>query len=110
MKSVLTGLRAWTVQRVSAAYLLFFLLFMLAWVAVHHPMSEAQWRAWVTSGGMREATMLFFAALLAHMWVGLRDVVLDYVKPLLVRTAVLGVLALGLAALGSWVALILIPA
>jgi succinate dehydrogenase / fumarate reductase membrane anchor subunit len=110
MRMILSGLRAWTVQRLTAVYLLLFLLFALVRVAWHPPASYAQWHAWVTSGGVRPAMMLFFAALLVHTWVGLRDVLLDYVKSPSLRAAALGILAMGLAALGSWVLQILINA
>ena len=39
---------------------------------------------------------LFFAALLAHMWVGLRDVLLDYARPARLRQVLLWLVALGL--------------
>lgn len=44
---ILSGLRAWTVQRLSALYLLVFLLFAVARIAGEPPQSYAQWRAWV---------------------------------------------------------------
>jgi succinate dehydrogenase / fumarate reductase membrane anchor subunit len=36
---------------------------------------------------MRLGTLFFFAALLYHAWVGMRDIVMDYVKPVGVRLA-----------------------
>ena len=45
---------------------------------------------------------VFGAALLAHAWVGLRDVILDYVRPAALRLSLLGLLALALATLGVW--------
>jgi succinate dehydrogenase / fumarate reductase membrane anchor subunit len=55
---------------------------------------------------MEVAVLLFFVALLLHGWIGLRDVVIDYVHPLGLRMAVLGAVALGQIALGLWVAVI----
>ena len=54
------------------------------------------------SPGVSVSATVFFAALLAHAWVGLQDVILDYVGPVAFRVFVLAVLALGLAALGVW--------
>jgi succinate dehydrogenase / fumarate reductase membrane anchor subunit len=45
---------------------------------------------------------------LLHAWVGVRDVVLDYVHPLGLRLAVLGAAVAGLVFLGLWTALILV--
>ena len=74
---------------------------------VAHPVAGyVQWRDWVAAPGVSLAFLVFFASLLVHMWVGLRDVVLDYAKPSL-RNALLGVLALGLLGLGAWLLVIL---
>ena len=47
-------------------------------------------------------------ALLAHAWVGIRDVVLDYVRPLPLRLFLLSMIVLALALLGAWVVLIVV--
>ncbi len=99
-----TGLPAWLVQRASALYLLLFLLFVLVSLwrqPVHH---HADWMLWLARPGMREALALFFAALLAHLWVGLRDVLLDYARPARLRPGLLAVLAAGLCGLALWAA------
>ena len=103
-----TGLRAWWVQRASAVGMLAFLIFVLVSMAVHPLAGYAQWRAWVAHPGIALAFLLFFAALLSHMWVGLRDVLLDYAKPAGVRNALLVLVALGLCGLGAWVLVILL--
>ena len=110
MKGPLSGLRAWLVQRLSALYLLGFLVFLLATVATAEaPWSYASWRAWVLGPGMSTGTVLFFAALLLHVWVGLRDVILDYVHPLALRVGALGCLAVVELALAAWVLVIIVP-
>ena len=106
-RSRFTGLRAWWVQRVSAVCMLVFLIFVLVSMAVHPLAGHAQWRAWVAQPGITLAVLLFFAALLSHMWVGLRDVLLDYAKPVVVRNALLALVAFGLIGLGVWVLVIL---
>lgn len=57
---------------------------------------------------MSLAILAFFAALLSHMWVGLRDVLLDYVKLAGLRHLLLGMVAAGLLATAVWVLLILV--
>ena len=102
MRKALTGLRAWMIQRLSAVFMLGFLVFLLAHFVFDPPRSYAAWRGWMLSPSVSVSATVFFAALLAHAWVGLRDVILDYVGPVAVRVFVLAVLALGLAALGAW--------
>ena len=107
-RSRFTGLRAWLAQRLSAVGMLAFLVFVLVSMAIHPLASYAQWRAWVAHPGITLAFLLFFAALLSHMWVGLRDVLLDYAKPAAVRNVLLALVALSLSGLGAWVLLILL--
>lgn len=107
-RSRFTGLRAWWVQRVSAVCMLAFLVFVLASFAVHPPAGHVQWRDWVARPGVTLAFLLFFAALLSHMWVGLRDVLLDYAKPAGVRNALLALIAFGLLGLGAWILVVLL--
>jgi succinate dehydrogenase / fumarate reductase, membrane anchor subunit len=44
---------------------------------------------------------------LPHMWVGLRDVLLDYARPAGLRRLLLGMLVAGLLGTAFWVVLIL---
>jgi succinate dehydrogenase / fumarate reductase membrane anchor subunit len=108
VKGPLTGLRAWLVQRLTAVYLLGFTLFLLAHLSRGAPVFFEAWRSWVLSPGIRVAWVLFFVALLLHAWVGMRDVILDYVHPLAVRLALLAVVAAGLLATGVWMVEILL--
>jgi succinate dehydrogenase / fumarate reductase membrane anchor subunit len=107
LKRAIAGLRAWLVQRVTAVFMLLYIVFLLAHFLVDRPTSYLAWRAWIVRPVVSISAFVFCAALLAHMWVGLRDVILDYVKPLAVRVGALGLLAVGLVGLGGWVIRIL---
>jgi succinate dehydrogenase / fumarate reductase membrane anchor subunit len=102
-----TGLRAWLVQRASAVYMLLFIVFFLAHFAVAPPHSYPAWHVWMTSYPVRVITTVFFAALLAHAWVGLRDVIIDYVHAAAFRVCALALLGFGLAAMAVWIVRIL---
>ena len=103
MKRKYGGLRAWLVQRVSAIYMFLFIVFFLVHFVVGAPQDYPAWHAWITSAGMSIATDAFFAALLAHAWLGLRDVLMDYVHAVTIRVALLGLVGLSLTAMGVWV-------
>lgn len=107
MRSAFSGLRAWLVQRFTAVFLLLFILFVLGRLSFDRPQTYDAWHAWFAGDGMRIALPVFFASLLLHAWVGLRDVTLDYVKRPAARTTLLALLALVFAALGAWVLLIM---
>jgi succinate dehydrogenase / fumarate reductase membrane anchor subunit len=108
VKGPLTGLRAWLTQRATALYLAGFSLFLLTHFLWDRPATFDAWRNWVLSPGIRVTMALFFIALLLHAWVGVRDVILDYVNPLAIRLSLLAVLASGLLATGIWLAVILL--
>lgn len=108
MRKTVTGLRAWLVQRVTAIYMLLFVVAILVHFAVDPPHSYVVWRGWVTGPIVSICVMVFFAALFAHAWVGLRDVIMDYVHPLAVRVCLLVLLGFGLAPMVAWVMRILL--
>ena len=107
MRTLFTGLRAWLVQRLSALFMLGFLVFLLIHFRVTRPRSYVAWHDWMLSPGVSLSASIFFAALLVHAWVGLRDVILDYVQPPAIRAGVLALLLLALMALGLWAVRIL---
>jgi succinate dehydrogenase / fumarate reductase membrane anchor subunit len=100
VRIVLTGLRAWLVQRASALYLLFFVLFVAAHFMLDRPHDFQAWHDWVTRPAIATVLLAGTLALLFHAWVGVRDVLLDYVHPLGIRAVALFLLAGGLIAVG----------
>lgn len=96
------GLRAWVVQRISAVYLaLYFVGGLLAWI-VQRPVTFDAWRAWIAHPAVNIACVLFFIALTLHAWVGVRDVVMDYVRSAAARFVLLAVIAASLLAMLVW--------
>ena len=110
MRGPLTGLRAWLLQRLTAVYMIAFIAFLLMHFATAAPHSYEFWRAWVMRLEVSIATFIFFTSLLLHAWVGIRDVVMDYLHPLIVRMSVLTLAGFGLLAMEAWIARILLVA
>lgn len=104
----LSGLRAWWTQRASAVVMLLFVVFVLYRLGMHPMHGYAQWRGWVAQAPVSAAFAIFFVALLAHTWVGLRDVLLDYARPAGVRNGLLVLVALALLGLAAWLLAILV--
>lgn len=105
-----SGLKAWAIQRVTALYLAGFFVVLLGKFATDPPADQAAWHQWVADPLVGIAGLVFFVALLYHAWVGVRDVLMDYVKPIAVRSTLLALVALTLVACGLWAAQILILA
>ncbi len=88
--------------------MLFFIVYLLAHLAFDPPASFRSWRGWVASPGVSLAMGAFFFALLAHVAVGVRDVIMDYVRPVAARLPALALLAAGLIATAAWLTGILL--
>jgi succinate dehydrogenase / fumarate reductase membrane anchor subunit len=109
MKAAFSGVRAWLVQRATAIVLLVFVLYLLLKLLLDAPTGAPAWRQWLLSPGMRSGLLLMFISLALHAWVGTRDVVIDYVKPLYARLAVLGLVVGSLLAVVVYAAALLFP-
>lgn len=102
------GLGEWLVQRLSAAYLAGFLLWLIVRLGLLPLPDHAAWKAWIAGGFVRLAFALFFLSLLLHAWIGIRSIFLDYLKPLWVRFLAQVVTGAGLIACAFWAAQILL--
>lgn len=83
--------------------MLIFVVFVLGVFIGRPSYSYAAWKASLGQPAMTMAVLLFFVALLSHLWVGLRDVLLDYARPAALRRALLGLVAAGLVGMAGWV-------
>lgn len=83
LKRVITGahygVRDWLAQRLSAVIMLIYSLALLAYVLTHQPMRYATWHGLFQYAAVRFFTLLFALSLFVHAWVGVRDVLMDYV-------------------------------
>jgi succinate dehydrogenase / fumarate reductase, membrane anchor subunit len=84
------------------------LLVALAFLWLHPIRTYAQWRSTVGQPAVAIGIGSFFAALLSHMWVGLRDVLIDYARPAPLRVALLFVVGTALLGTAAWVLRILV--
>jgi succinate dehydrogenase / fumarate reductase membrane anchor subunit len=97
-----SGLKAWVVQRISAVYLAIFPVYLLVHFVVAPPGDYAAWRDWVAQPLNSLGLLVLIPVLLAHAWVGLRDILIDYARPLALRIGLLSVAAFVFLASGLW--------
>lgn len=83
------------------------IVFMLVHFLVDPPDSYLAWHDWILRRDVDAAATVFWLALLAHAWVGVRDVILDYVHPITVRVLVLASVGVALTGIGAWAVRIL---
>jgi succinate dehydrogenase / fumarate reductase membrane anchor subunit len=75
------GLRDWLAQRITAVIMAVYTVIAVTVLLGGKPINYAVWRDLFAQGWMRVATLLFAASLAWHAWVGMRDILMDYVKP-----------------------------
>ena len=80
------GLRDWLSQRVTAALMALFTLIVLAQVIFSRgPIGYDKWAGIFAAQWMKVLTFTVIVSLLYHVWVGMRDVWMDYIKPVWMR-------------------------
>lgn len=98
-----TGFRAWVFQRISALYLALYTLFLCWFFLFTPPASYAEWKEIVATPAFNISLLFCVCFLLFHAWVGTRDIIIDYIHPLMIRVVTLTILALGLIGSGLWI-------
>jgi succinate dehydrogenase / fumarate reductase, membrane anchor subunit len=97
------GLRDWLSQRVTAAVMALFTLILLVQVIFSKgPIGYEKWAGIFAAQWMKVLTFTVVVSLLWHVWVGMRDVFMDYVKPVGVRLLLLVFTIVWLTACAGW--------
>lgn len=73
------GMRQWLAQRLSAVVMAIYAVFLLGLLLLTRPQSYTEWYAMFTPVWWRIFTFAFFLCLVMHAWLGVRDVLRDYV-------------------------------
>ena len=74
------GLRDWLAQRVTAALMALFTVLLLQ-LLFGGPLGYERWAAIFAAQWMRVLTFIVIVALIYHVWVGMRDIWMDYIQP-----------------------------
>ena len=97
------GLRDWLSQRVTAVLMALFTVVVLAQLlATSGPIGYDKWAGMFAAQWMKVLTFSVIAALLWHVWVGMRDVLMDYIKPIGVRLALQVFVIVWLTGCAGW--------
>jgi succinate dehydrogenase / fumarate reductase membrane anchor subunit len=109
------GLRDWLVQRVTAVLMVLYTLFVAGYVVLHSSFENNTWvgldyNAWTglfSNLVMRSFSLLFLFAVFYHAWIGVRDIVMDYVKSARARLAIYVLVITALLLYSIWAVQIL---
>jgi succinate dehydrogenase / fumarate reductase membrane anchor subunit len=79
------GLRDWLVQRITGVLMALFTIALLLQVLFGAKLGYDRWAAIFSSQWMKVLTFVVIVSLAWHAWVGMRDIWMDYIKPVGVR-------------------------
>ena len=79
------GLRDWLAQRITAVLMALFTIVLLAQVIFGGPLGYDSWAGIFSSQWMKVLTFVVILAMLYHVWVGVREIFMDYIKPVSIR-------------------------
>lgn len=96
------GLGSWLAQRITAIVMALYTLILAITLLRGVPITYGVWKDLFTQGWMRVATLIFVASFAWHAWVGVRDILMDYVKPDGLRLALQVMVLVTIAAYVGW--------
>lgn len=79
------GFRDWLMQRVTAVLMALYTVVLLLQVLFGGPLGYDSWSGIFAQQWMKVLTFVLIVSLLWHAWVGVRDIWMDYIKPVGVR-------------------------
>jgi len=79
------GLRDWLIQRITAVVMVLYTLGMAAYLLLQPVLDYNAWTLLFSSNVVRTFSLLFLISVFYHAWIGVRDIVMDYVKPAAIR-------------------------
>jgi succinate dehydrogenase / fumarate reductase membrane anchor subunit len=101
------GLKDWIAQRATAVIMAFYTILMAVVLLAVQPADFDAWRGVFANGFIKFMSFLFFLSLFYHAWIGVRDIWMDYVKPVGLRLTLHVVTLAVLVGYAGWAAAIL---
>jgi len=82
------GLRDWLIQRITAVVMAVYSVALAGYLLLQPYLNYDVWTGLFSGQPMRTFTLLFLLSVFYHAWIGIRDIVMDYVKPASVRLVI----------------------
>ena len=81
------GMRDWLSQRITAVLMALFTIVLLVQLLFGGPLGYERWAGIFAAQWMKVLTFVVFISIGWHAWVGMRDIWMDYIKPVALRLA-----------------------
>ena len=96
------GLRDWLAQRVTSAVMALFTVAVIVQILLPGEMGYDKWSGMFSRQWMKVLTFTVIVSLLIHVWVGMRDIWMDYVKPVGARLTLQALTIVWLVGCAGW--------
>ena len=101
------GVKDWLAQRVTAIVMAVFTVVLLVSFLTGQNFSYEGWAGLFARQWFKLFTMVTFFGLFYHVWVGIRDIWMDYIKPVGIRLTLQTLTVLWLLGCAAWTVQIL---
>ena len=81
------GLTDWLMQRITAVAIAAYLVLLLGVLLFTPGMDLAIWKALLSDQTFKLATFVALISMFLHAWVGMRDIIMDYIRSTALRLA-----------------------
>ena len=82
------GLLDWLIQRVTAVVMAAYILLVIALLLIFSPHDYVSWKAIFSNQWIRIVTFLSFISLCWHAWIGVRNILMDYIHETSIRLTI----------------------
>ncbi|MEW6707416.1 MAG: succinate dehydrogenase, hydrophobic membrane anchor protein [Pseudomonadota bacterium] len=96
------GFTSWLAQRVTGVAMALFTIVLMVHLLLPGTLSYERWAGIFSAQWMKVLTFTVILSLAYHAWVGMRDIWMDYVKPMGIRLALHVLTILWLLACTGW--------
>ena len=96
------GLRDWLAQRITSIVMALFTLALLVQIMLPGQMGYDKWAGMFSKQWMKVLTFTVIVSLFIHVWVGMRDIWMDYVKSVGVRLSLQALTIVWLVGCAGW--------
>ncbi|MDP1653835.1 MAG: succinate dehydrogenase, hydrophobic membrane anchor protein [Rhodocyclaceae bacterium] len=96
------GVLDWLAQRITGVVMIVFTLIVAIALREGVGANYESWHAFMSAGLMRFVTLLFIVSLCWHVWVGVRDIWMDYIQPAGIKLALHVLTLLALIGYTGW--------
>ncbi|CCG86628.1 succinate dehydrogenase membrane anchor subunit [Erwinia piriflorinigrans] len=79
------GIHDWLLLRAAAMIMTLYVFYILAFIVMSGPLTFDIWRGFFASSFTKVFTLLTLFSILVHGWIGMWQVLTDYIKPLALR-------------------------